>query len=824
MDFKRENKSTFCLLSFQVIVLLFLFACHPAKRVPQGQFLLERNTIKSKNLLENLKLDKDELMLIVKQKPNRKMFSLIRFNLMAYNISAGDKVYKKKWKNNFKSWLQNTVGEPPVVADTFLTDKSTRQLELYLKNKGYFHAKVSDTTVYKNRKAYVTYFIDEGRPYTIRNINYLITDSTLAKEIAENLYLSNLKVNENFDVDKLDKERERITKDLKNKGYFYFTKDNLFYTADSALSTQQIDINLKNVDLQKGKDSTGTTKAYLKKYNVNQIIVDLNYDPKHIDNNKRDTIRVKGTTFISNGPLKFKTGIILRSIFFQQGDIYRQSDFDNTYQSFSDLKTFKFINIEFEPDYTYGDLNFINCYIQLLPSGKQNFSVSTDGTNNAGQLGVNGTFTYQNKNVFRGAEIFEFRIKAGVEAQKLLTDTNATKDIGDVVNNTFNTIQIAPSVSLTFPKLLLPFRRDFIPKKFKPQTIFTAGFNFQQRPDFTRKTANLSFAYAFKQNEKISHIVTPSEINFTDNTLTAKTKETIKDNPRLKRSFADVFILSNKYSFIYNGQDFKRNIDFSYLRVNAETGGNILRFINYKGLFSDIIPNKIDTATNAYEFFGNLQLNQDGNAYAQYSKIDVEYRYYHVINANHSLVSRFFGGVAVPYGNSGKTLPFQKSYFSGGSNDIRAWRTLQMGPGNYTENSVTYNRIGDIKLMANSEYRFPIYKYLKGALFVDAGNIWIIYPDPNRTGGEFLPNEFYKQIGVGAGFGLRFDFSFFVIRLDFATKIRDPELDAADAWSFPHLYSKTWKENYTAKYTTGEDLKRNRYQLGTICFGIGYPF
>lgn len=795
---------------------LFVSSCKLTRNVPEGDHLLTKNVIKAEKFYEGFKLDKDEMELILKQKPNRTIIKY-PFYLYAYNFGT-----RGKQKRFLRKFFRERVGEEPVILDTTLTIKSATQLKLYLKNKGYFHAEVKDTTIYKGKKATVIYTVNEGKAYKIRSYSANIDDSLAAQLVDSNFRHTYIIRGQNFDMDNLEKERERVARDFKNNGYYFFTKDFLDYWGDSSNYKIDLKLELNRIELPGDTLYKSGPPSYLRQFLIKDVFIDMNFNPKQVDNTKQDTLFVKGYQFLYNNRMSFKPEIIMRSVFFQQGDYYNVDKLEATYQSLGDLRSFKFINILFVPDTTNPEFNMLNCYVQLYPSEPQSYTISSDGTNSAGNLGVSGVFTFQNKNTFRGAEIFEIKMKGGIEAQKLLTTSGTEKSSGLITtsaNSTFNTIQLAPEASLSYPKLFLPFIKDFLPKKFKPRTSFSVGYNYQRRPDFTRNVFRLSYYYTLKSSEKLSHVFTPSEINFIRNDLSKNLEDRLEalNDIRLKQSFANVFITSAKYSLIFSGQDFKKKTDFFYLRFNFEIAG-ILPYILNKN-------NIIYADTNdygAYEFFGNKLLGKKGNAYSHYVKPDIELRYYDYLNDNNSVVYRIFSGVGVPFKNSKGVLPFQKSFFAGGTNDIRAWRALQLGPGSFLDTNNTYNHIGDIKLEANVEYRFPIYKYLKGALFVDAGNIFLLNTDATRPGGKFEKENAINKIGIGSGFGLRLDFSYFVIRFDAATVIRDPALEPEDRWSYRHIYSSSWNQYYLDKYQGGKT--DNKYPWFVLNFGIGYPF
>ena len=337
---------------------------------------------------------------------------------------------------------------------------------------------------------------------------------------------------------------------------------------------------------------------------------------------------------------------------------------------------------------------------------------------------------------------------------------------------------------MSVPRILFPFTKSL--QFNSPQTNFTTGYNFQHRPEYERTIANLSYSLNFKETAYKRHSFYPAEVSFVKVKLQSAFKaqlEALKDRALIS-SYEDQMISDFRYVFEYNSQEIGKFQNHVYFRGTFESAGHLVGLIN----------NKNDNT-------GESQRVDVFNVpYAQYLRPDFDIRFYQMLNPSSQLVYRLAAGLGYAYGNS-LIMPFEKSYYGGGANDQRAWRARSLGPGAYS-NIETFEKNGDIKIIVNVEYRFDIFRKLKGALFTDAGNIWLLKYDESRPTGQLKGSEFINQVAVGSGIGMRFDFSFFILRLDWGLKIKDPSLAKNDQWLIKNLSTKN----------------------SVLNFGIGYPF
>lgn len=713
----------------------------------------------------------------------------------------------KVYKPTIGEWMMNVIGEPPSILENTLTKKSSKQISLYLKQKGFFNNKVTDSTAYKkNKKAEVYYQIKALEPYKIRKTNFSISDTGLFNVIMNSTSNTLLKPGKIYDTQLFQDERLRITNNMKNHGYFDFTKEYIYFKIDSSLNKNRVDINLiiKNPVVNEyinGEDSI-IEKRHLK-YTINNVIISSNYKEGDTPSN---FFEIKNEIVHESNHERFKSNVINKQIFVKPGESYSVKHTEITKNKLSGLQTFRLINIQYEKINLDDDKNYLNCRINLTPSSRQSLTFEGKGTNRSGNLGIAGNIIYKNKNTFKGAEILELRLKTGLESQQLTTTEN-NESINENLNGFFNTIEYGPELSLHIPGLLIPFHMK-TEKYNRSTTTLSSSFNHQNRPDYKRDVLNSSFGYSWNSSKYTSHIFRPMELSLVkiDKSDDFNQRLIDSENSLLINSYNDHLISASKYSFTYSNRSSNKMKNFVFFRSNTETAGNLLRSVSgVLGLEKD--------ENDSYSIF-NIN-------YAQYIKQDFDFRIYNVLNKKSNVVYRIYAGAGIALENL-NVLPFEKSFFGGGANGIRGWAARTLGPGGLSPidtTSVRIDQIGDLQIEFNVEYRFDIYKSFKGAAFVDAGNIWLIDEDPLRPNGKFEVKEFYNQIAVSAGLGARFDFNFFIIRLDAAVKIKDPGLEKGERWIFEP------KSNTNALRNIAYGDNYSPYSYSPILnIGIGYPF
>ena len=795
-----------------------MIGCNSTKYIDAPNLLLQKNQI---NIEGNENVNAEDFENIIKQTPNRMMFGLLPVYLYLNNYGNGGKDSSK-----VRNWFKNT-GEEPAIIDSVLTSKSKYQIQLFLNKIGHYNAVVEDSLgKHKSKqKAVVYYNVSIKAPYLINKITFKIDDQELYEPLKKAFIKTLLKPGAKIDQYVLSAERERMTKAMKNKGFYNFSKEYVTFELDTTIDEKKVNVkqiieNPKTKYISKiGLDSL--VESTHSPHTVRNIYLNAEHR-KNIDFGlKLDTIDYENIKIIYHGKLEYRKELLIKNIFVKKDEFYSLENTEYTYTRLSGLKTFKFINIRYEKNYEYP--NSLDCYIMLSASQKKSFTIETQGTHRGGNLGVAATAITRNKNSFRGAEVFEVKLKGGLEAQSLTDEEKldlAVQNEGKkgLATTLFNTLEYGAEISLFVPELVYPKKSALLPRYTEPKTNIGIGYNYQKRPFYDRWIFNVGLKYHWRLGQFHKFVFSPIDLSYIDiekdSVFAARLKEI--DNTFLSNSYSAHLIPSSSIGYFYSNQDFEKNSNFMYLKLNLESAGNALKVLSQP-----------------------LKLNQnlDGNyqafdvPFSQYVKVDFDLRFFEVLTQHSTIVYRGFGGIAVPLSNN-SSIPFEKSFFAGGSNNQRAWTARSLGPGsiNDTISYRSFDQIGDVLLGANVEYRFDILKMVEGAVFIDAGNIWIQQKDNQRVGSDFDFKRFYKEIAIGAGIGARLDFSFFIVRLDAGIKIRDPSLPEDERWIHQ---SKNKYNTYYSDFLSRTDSDKleifesnGGYQRFNMKFnlGIDYPF
>ena len=784
--------SSFSILNSPFSILLFLIffaSCNPTKRISQGEYLLNSYQVE----IDNKNIGKDQLKSYVHQKPNKRIVGA-RFHLWLYNSSKIDK------DNKWNVWLRKN-GEEPEIWQQSKTDKTVENLENYLEKRGYYHAIVTDTVIFKKKKANVFYRIKTGLPHTINKLTYYIPDSSIAKLVFADTINSTIKKGMLLDEDFLKTETKRIENNLRNKGYYSFAVDFIECKADSTIADRKVNLEFQfKPHTERTEDNKVVETAY-PIHTICSVTVNANMQNSSIDNALEIKPHQHGDVkFIISEKFPVKVSAINNAIFIYPDSLFRISDVNQTYQHLYGLRNFRLINIEFkeEAGQTGSQMRELDCVINLLPLTKQSIQPEFELTNSEGNIGGGLRLLFHNKSLFGHAEYFDLKLRGLIEAVS--------------VENTmqFRTkMEYEAEASLNIPKFMIPFSPSQFTRKYNPKTTVSVSYNYQQYPEyFVRTVFNTSFGYNWRSSDVNIHLVKLLDVIFVqlpDKYLSTSFEETLNRFPYLKNSYQSHMVASNSYTFVRDMRLANINNAF-YIRANIESAGLLLNTI-YKMSDNSQQPDA------PYETFGN--------DFSQFVKGEIDLRYIYTINNKNRLVARSFTGIGVPYGNSktinpttGKAIaamPFEKKYYAGGANSMRGWRLRSLGPGSFKDDgsllSTSYpNNTGDIKLEANLEYRFKLVWRMEGALFMDLGNIWDTHKDEDRPGADFRFDRFYKEFASNAGIGFRFDFSYVVLRADLGMKIRDPA--GSGRWAFenrPDGKRLNWKDDFC------------------LSIGIGYP-
>lgn len=775
---RRDYRKYFIRFGYPIILIPFiLLGCNPVRYVPKNQYLLKSNKIETKGG----DIPDRNLEDYFRQQPNKKIFGFWRFHLGIYNLSNPAK------KKGFSNWLRK-IGEEPVIFNQAATNETLNQLKHYLKNIGYYNAKVDDTITFSRKRANVVYRIDFGPPYMVDQVSLtspeLVTDHAIRNLIRLDSTSSLLKPAMRYDLEVLRLERMRLSNYLRNNGYYGFSREYVYFQVDSLKGNHKVDVwmGIKN---PKDASNDVTLMNFHPLYRIGDISIITDFNtPEYLRDPKTylsssDTIKYQGTSFVFKNRLILKPSLLLSTVAFKSGSLFSQNLVDKTIESFSSLRNFKQIKVNFTPTSNQTDsVQKLDCQILLSPMIRQSYDVSLEGTYSSGNIGMAGNLIYKNRNLLRGAESFELKFKSAVEFL-----ANAVADFNRMV-------EFGVDARLEVPRSWIPFASQKNSAFGKPHSSINLSYNYQRRPDFTRTIANAALGYNWKSTLSM-HQVNIFELNFVNVTQMSDKFYQIIKGTYIENSFRSHMVPASNYTYTFSNQEVNKQSSFFYVRLRPEIAGNV--FWAYNRLTGQVKPE------NGYELFHT--------PFSQYAEVDVDLRYHWVINSSSKMAFRFFAGAGYPYGNS-NAMPFEKKYFSGGSSGIRAWQVRSLGPGTYVmpedQKGLYPNQLGDIKLEVNAEYRFDLFSIIKGAFFIDAGNIWAISPADNRPGSLFKASGFYREIAVGTGFGIRADLSYFIARLDLGIKLRDPGTPDGPKW-IPGYRKYQWS-----------DLVLN--------FGIGYPF
>lgn len=687
--------------------------------MPEGHYLLERVVINSDTKAINV----SSLEPYIRQKANSKWFSLFKIPLGAYALSGRDST---KWINR----TLKKVGEAPVIYDSLQARLSADDLRRAMQNQGYMHAAVDLSTKVRGNKLTAVYTLHPGRPYTIKSLRYDIQDENV-RRVLDNYernavarrkgVKAGLKVGDQFVVERLDEERKRITNILLDSGFYRFNKDFIQYTADSAANDNDINLTLRLLRYRADSDSPETQHP---RYTIRHI----NY---------------LGTS----GELHLRPRILENATALKEGRYYSNAGLQTTYRNFGRMSAVRYTNILFNgvPDTT-----LLDCDIQLNTSRPSTISFQPEGTNTAGDLGAAASLTYQNRNLFHGSELFSIQLRGAFEA---ITGLEGYRD------EDFEEYSV--ETRLQFPRFIAPFLSKAFRRRSSATSELSLSWDLQNRPEFHRRVFSAAWRYRWSTSDHaFTFRLDIPDLNYVNMPWISETfKHDYLDsvsnrNAILRYNYEDLFISKLGFNMTYSK-------DANAMRVNLETSGNLLNSLS---------------SPLGFRRNSNGQHTLFSIAYAQYVKFDFDYTHLIPFDNHNTLALHTDFGIAYPYGNS-RVLPFEKRYFSGGPNSVRGWSVRELGPGKYRgrDGRIDFiNQTGDLKLDLNAEYRTFLFWKFDGALFVDAGNIWTLRNYPDQPGGQFKLSEFYKQIAVAYGLGLRLNFSYFVLRFDFGMKAVNP--------------------------------------------------
>lgn len=828
-------------------LLLALAGCKPTRYVVEGQHLVVKNVIHLSSGLEKeaetppdstdgafkrgsfyvkqqletsvgnkeaeeVEITEDDLAGLLKQKPNRKILGFIPFHVTTWNFAN-----RLKKDTKLKNFLKNTVGEAPVVYEEVLFDRSTQQLKKYMNNSGYFRSRVEAVAIKDSNKVEMHYYVYSGPAYRLRRWSFALEDTSLRALITEKELNSKLNRGDRFDAKMFEEERTRLTEWMKNHGYFTFEKIHVIFDIDTNFGEYRYDVAVRLRNLRKsatfdGRDTVLNERH--RKYTIQNVFINPSYDSKVDATNRLTPMSVEGYTIYAADKPPIRPFRLIRTIRIKPGATYSLEKTKYSYGSLKSLNNFRFIDIRYEP--VEGEEALLDARINLSMAPKQSVTLEATGTNRSGNLGISGSVNYQNKNLLRGAEQFSIRLFGGLEAQRTVTTTESASSEVIQTYTPFNTFEIGVETRVDIPDFIFRGTTERIPWLKEPRTSIGFTVDRQVRPDYKRDLLNATYFVSGRIREKDQLTFAPIDVSLIrldkDPFFEQKLQNT--NNSLLINSFNDHFIPASRLSYSYSTQDLENELkNFYYYKANLEWAGNLAR-VGAKAFNATYVD-----STNSY-VIGDIR-------FAQYAKLDFDFVKVNVLNETSRMVYRFYSGVGIPFTNL-NTLPFDRSFFGGGSNGIRAWNVRTLGPGSAADTAVYgIDQVGEMQLELNLEYRIAFTDVIEGALFADIGNIWLLQYDPQRPNAEFNIKRIHKDLALAPGMGVRLNFNFFIIRFDWGVQLRNPSLPEGERWAFqPKTITNQYRSaaSQTRVNQGLDDIPTYKRFQSTLNLAIGYPF
>lgn len=821
-----------------ILILLtsHLYSCDAVKRVATNEHLLDKTSI----IVNDEKNNTETLNNLLYQRPNRKILGtplrLHIYNLARPNI---DSIYEAKiynnpkklaWKTkilsrkqldkdiqsrkNFNSWLKNT-GEAPTIIDEGKTKRSANRLEDYYINNGWFDVDAKYTIEKKeNKRATITYNVKTGTAFLIDSITKTVK-SPIVDSLYKNLQEKSLiKKGEQYTTSNFEQERDRISNELRNSGIYHFNRDYITFEMDTIGTNKKVNVGIKIQD-RAIRTLDSIKREPFKSYTIKDVNIITDYTFENRNKPFQDSISYGSYKLYSYGEMRYRPKALTDAIFITPGEVYSDLDRTRTYRYLNELRTFKYPNIENteNPDNTLSDT------IRLTPLKKFNLGFSTDvSQSNIQKIGFSLNPSLQIRNVFGGAETLEISGIASI---------GASEDGGEEGDPFFDINEYGVDLKLTIPRIFSPFyTENIIPKYMSPSTSIGLASTSQTNIGLDKQTFSGNFSYKWIPNTKATNRLDVFNIQFVNNknpenyfsvyTSSFNSLEDIAlnsyDTPseyiliddnndeNLIEDKADDFIdlVLNDGTFESSNATDYQTVSSIEERKSRLTENNLI----ISSAFSFTKDNRVNLFDNNFSIFrfklelaGNLLastskllgLKKDSDdryqlldvAYSQYAKTEFDFIKHWDLGKKNVFATRAFFGIAIPYGNS-NSIPFAKSFFAGGPNDNRAWSAYSLGPG--SSGSTNDFNEANLKIAFSAEQRFNLFGDLNGALFVDAGNIWNVLDNVTDNNSTLTGFDSLEDIAVGSGFGLRYDFSFFVFRFDVGFKTYDPSYQDKNRW------------------------------------------
>ena len=778
---------------------LMATACNVTRQIPDGEYLLQRVRIENdKTVPRKERIPKEELSKFIRQQPNKR---LLGTNFYVWLYQQADSAKHNRWNN----WKRR-VGEEPVLLDPVYTRRSAQNLKIYMDSKGYYASRSGYTIdTLRHKRATVIYRVRQGEPYRITSLDYDFRDPSLAPLLLADTIHTLIHTGDIFDITQLDAERERMAAYLRNRGYYNFTASNVEYIADTLSGDRRVGLKVVVKPRTTGYNAEGKPlEEENTLYRIGNIHIFPDYNPTAIalqggeEAVRLDTLSRKGIDVVYDGKLHLRHAALRQAITFRGNELYSTDEVSRTYANLMALNFFRSAKISFteRPErITVTDTiriveptgeeeisvrqtteGVLDCNIYCTPTLKQSFKLELEGSTTSSFYGLRATVGYQNRNIFRGAEALDISFTGGYEFMK-------AKDAA-----MRRATEAGIKAGLTFPRFLFPGGDRRMRSIVQPKTKLEASINFQDRPYYRRTLTSIGLGYQWSNRGFSTFSLRPIDINVISVSRLDETFLSQTQNKYLINSYKTQLVSGLAFSYGYNNQRRNLNGNATVVRLNFETSGNLLEA--------------------GERLFGHRRTGEDyytifGIRYSQYARADLSISRKITLGEKSAVAGRLYGGVAKAYGNS-DAVPFDRLFYAGGSNSMRGWAPRTLGPGSVPDPHADYPaQLGDMKLEANLEFRFPIWGLVQGATFFDAGNIWYMHENDDEYAPEavFHLRNFYKQLGFNTGLGLRFDIKFAVLRIDWGLQLHNPNRPEGDRW-----------------------IRKFRWHNTAFNFGVGYPF
>lgn len=758
LRFRHISGKNTLYLFLGIATLMLLQSCSNTKFLKEDEKLYTYTWFSENGFgkINNKPLKAYELYLVGHAKTNRPIFFLPRTSLTIHNYC----VPSGKWGP--RHYIYKIFQKPPVLLEQVNPEFRLKVMKQRLAEMGHFDSDITlDVKVYgkDQKKARAKYNIFFETAYRYRKLDFYNQGTRPDSIIAASMPQSLIKPGIDYWVKDLEDERGRLSQILKNHGHYYFNSDFLLFHADTAVGEKQVDLTL----VIKDEISKKAYNPYTLR-NVDVFVKALRKNRRKIIPN--DSIFINDCYYKSVGS-PFRPKVITRPISLKPGQSYTYTDHENTLRYMQGMQAFQSVTVSFsEVDSTS---NQLDVQVELVPIKPVQTGLELNfATKSNDFIGPAAIATISHMNVFRGAEQLTLQVDGGFEWQR--RSKQRQYELG------FNSYEIGSQLKLTIPRFLVPFNIRNQSPRYVPKTYTSIGVRRLKRVKYyAMNISQVKFGYTWRTSPKREYKLEPVSIDYLRLTETSPEFDDFLVNyPQVALSFEEQLIIGSILSYTYSTNPRKKKLNTFYYNGTLDVAGNLIN-----GIYRVAGPSKPDSAGP------NTLL---GTPYAQFTKLTNDLRYYIYFTEKKQIATRLLAGIGIPYRNS-EVLPYVKQYFAGGSQDMRAFYARSLGPGSYSPPDSLQERgfldqSGDIKLMANIEYRFPITYKTYGAFFVDAGNVWLIREDESRPGGTFRFNKFLDEIAIGSGLGIRVDIDYFVIRLDAAVPIRKPYLSGSDQWIF----------------------------------------